>query len=201
MAGSYYHTTAGGTCDTSTAWTAWSSYPPTSGSTTTVAWSNWVQDATDTSITLGSNDIIYVWSDWNAAYKESKKERREREAREREAAAERMRLAAIQEEKNREERERAAALLAEHLSDAQRKQLAEKGEFEVESESGKRYAIARGYAGNVYSLDERRRKVARHCIHPVESVPDHDAMLAQLLWLKWNEAEFLKVANTTQLAA
>ena len=39
------------------------------------------------------------------------------------------------------------------------------------------------------------------CIHPDEMVPDHDTMLAQLLWLKCNEAEFLRVANITRLAA
>jgi hypothetical protein len=96
---------------------------------------------------------------------------------------------------------RAKELLESHLDDAQKKDLAERGEFEVESQSGKRYAIKRGRAGNVFSLDEQRRKTAKYCIHPEIDCPDEDTMLSQLCWLRWNEEEFLRTANATRLAA
>jgi serine phosphatase RsbU (regulator of sigma subunit) len=99
------------------------------------------------------------------------------------------------------ERERAMELLREHLDEEQREQLEAKGEFEVESQNGNRYAIKKGYAGNVFRLDAKRKRVTQYCIHPVDLVPDGDAMLAQMCWIKWNEEQFLKVANATRLAA
>lgn len=96
--------------------------------------------------------------------------------------------------------ERAKALLMEHLSEKQKKQLIERGEFVVKSKSGKHYAITKGRAGNVFSLDEHRKRVNRYCIHPTDYVPDYDTMLSQMIWLKWNEEEFLKVANVSRAA-
>jgi len=198
-----------GISSTTTAWTQWTSSTANTDCTTitTDLWSNWVGTATTASVTYTTNptQIYYAWVNQREETLAERAARDQQRMADMAAAQERARQyeeqRKVEDARRKEESERAAALLAEHLSEEQKKQLAMKGEFEVEAESGKRYVIARGYAGNVYSLDEKRRKVARHCIHPIDSVPDHDAMLAQMLWLKWNESEFLKVANTTRLAA
>lgn len=153
----------------------------TSTATTSITWATWSTATIPTDI---------VWTDWSSGYQlrteNAEEARLQRERQEQEAAV---------------ERQRADELLREHLTKEQIEQLDKKGEFEVEAQSGKRYAVSKGRAGNVYSLDERRQKIAKHCIHPDDNCPDQDTMLAQLLWLKWNESEFLRIANTTKLAA
>lgn len=95
---------------------------------------------------------------------------------------------------------RAEKLLLSHLTPEQKAQLEKESKFEVESQSGKKFMIEKGRYGNVYSLDKARKKVDRFCIHPQDMTPDYDTMLAQLIWLKWNEAEFMRTANISKAA-
>ena len=60
------------------------------------------------------------------------------------------------------------------------------------------YRIHKGRAGNVH-LIENGKPVAKLCAHPAVWTPDGDTMLAQLLMIKTNEAEFLKTANRTAI--
>jgi hypothetical protein len=179
-----------------TTWTTWTSTSSTTNGTDT--WNAWADDSTTatsssesgtwTVWTDSSAETTTIWIRWGEVEVQPPSPE-EIEAQKRIA------------EQEREERERAEKLLREHLTKQQAAQLEKEGGFEVEAQSGKEYLITRGRQGNVYSLDAKRRKVARHCIHPEEFCPDPDTMLAQLCWLKWNETEFLKVANTTPLAA
>jgi hypothetical protein len=112
----------------------------------------------------------------------------------------------LQREKELEERRakikaaqtRAQELLEKHLTPEQVKELSTLGYFRVQAPSGKVYEIEGGKrAGNIYELDEARKKrVAKLCCH-VQSyeVPDGDNLLAQKLHLEHNEEEFLKKAN------
>ena len=162
-------------------WNTWA-MDATTHASATIVWSNWATGTT-TGVTTGTIWIHWITDNGYSIGPVSDEEYRERE------------------QKRKEAEEKAEKILAENLDEEQRKDLAEKGEFEVESQSGRRYAVARGRAGNVFSLDEQRRKVAKYCIHPEIDCPDEDTILAQVLWLKWNEIEFLHIANMTKLAA
>jgi hypothetical protein len=176
-------------------WYTWNTQYTTDTATTT--WSNWNQEyettggsSTTTSITVDSTSASFyelTWHNWNIEY-------------ENEVVYE---PPVVHEPpvNIQEERQRAKQLLEEHLTKEQKNDLASKNEFEVESQSGKRYAIQLGVAGNVFKLNRDKKKITKYCIHPTDNVVDYDAMLSQLIWLKWNEQEFEKVANKTPLAA
>lgn len=100
---------------------------------------------------------------------------------------------------------RARRLLVSMLNPDQRKELEEKNHFHltVHSRDGamKVYRIEHGYAGNVKLLGHDGQPVKRYCIHADSRLPYEDQMLAQKLLLEANEAEFLRIANMTQLRA
>lgn len=94
---------------------------------------------------------------------------------------------------------RALALLQSFLDDEQKKSLQQHRYFDVISRhSRRRYRIHYGTHGNVRLLNEAGREVTRYCAQP-EGVPTEDAMLAQLLMIRNEEAEFLNVANATRI--
>jgi hypothetical protein len=189
-------------------WPSWNlQYTTASTTSTSVTWSAWNQDVTAATSDLINDTVWFKWSgdQWSQVRNPQQAARRQPTAEELEAAkqlkAEARRLEQERAARVKAEKERAEALLREHLTPEQQKQLDEEDHFEVQAASGKLYRINRGRQGNVFSLDARRRQVASHCIHPSDDCPDADTMLAQLCWLKWNEAEFLKVCNTTRIAA
>jgi len=112
--------------------------------------------------------------------------------------AERERAAREIEERQREwelAQERAEHLLAETLSDPQRRDLREHDYFDVRGSRGGVYRICRGQVRNVLALVDGQ-PLNRLCAHPQrERVPDADAMLAQALMLQTDEAGFASVAN------
>jgi hypothetical protein len=204
MASSYSYTnTATGTTTGDATWQVWNDEYSTGTSAST--WTSWNDQYLASITAFPLSTTIATWVYWNQSIKpvtyfppETEQERIARLECQR-LAIEQGRLKA--EELQREqakERDRAEALLREHLSEEQRCDLAAKKEFEVVSQLGKRYVIQRGYQGNVFLLDEYRRRVNKYCIHP-DNVVEADAMLAQMCWLKWNEEQFLQVANVTKL--
>jgi hypothetical protein len=123
--------------------------------------------------------------EWNCVV-ETEEQRLAREARE--MAARIKREAATK---------RAEELLLVCLTEEQRKQYTELGYFET-LVNDKVYRINRGRSGNVQLIEGGVPK-AKFCIHPRAIIPDQDTMLAQLLMLRTDEAEFLRVANRTIL--
>ena len=95
---------------------------------------------------------------------------------------------------------RAEKLLLAHLSEPQRIQYTKERKFRLLTKSGTEYEVQKGWAGNVV-LIKKGKAVERFCIHPKESVPEQDNMLAQKLLLEANEEEFLRIANKTRLRA
>lgn len=95
--------------------------------------------------------------------------------------------------------DRAEKLLRECLSPRQAAELQRQGHFHVEviglNGAIRRYRIERGRSGNVKQVDEQGRVLKRLCLHPIESVPDADTMLAQKLLLETDEEQFLQTAN------
>ena len=174
-------------------WTNWN----TTTATTTDTWYDW---NTNTITTDGTT----IWVYWTAAQpvretEEQKAARLQLEARQREEYQRRQ--AEIAKEQ-KESLDRAIKLLREHLSAAEANDLEKQGYIPVVTKKGNLYHIKKGRAGNVYRIDAKSKKeLERLCIHPTENVPDEDTMLAQKLWLEWNEELFRKTANITNIAA
>lgn len=96
-------------------------------------------------------------------------------------------------------RERAAIILREHLTDAQKAELADKRYFTIRTlrpQGEERiYRIHRGRSRNVEQVDQNGKRLKTLCIHPDISCPDEDTMLAQKLLLESEEDQFLRIAN------
>jgi hypothetical protein len=172
---------------------AWATNSTVSSTVTwTAAAANFTAAAssTATSFTVLTGAVANLgttWQDWTTTSS----------ARWEAARAAARRVQAEQAEERRGAVVRARALLARHLSPTQRASLATRGWFEVTADSGRRYQIHRGHAGNVLAVDEDGRAAASYCIHPAGDYPDEDVMLAQKLWLDADEPGFLAVANVT----
>lgn len=94
---------------------------------------------------------------------------------------------------------RAENLLFSILTPTQVKQYTDDDCFEVPV--GERlYRLRKGRSMNV-ELIEAGKPTIKYCAHPVNAytLPVPDVMLSQLLALKANEAEFLRIANRTVL--
>ncbi len=94
---------------------------------------------------------------------------------------------------------KAEDLLRSCLSRKQLEELVDHDHFHVpvpsQDGSVKVYRICRGFARNVFLLDERGEPKAGFCIHPRANVPAADSMLSQKLLLEADEGRFLKIAN------
>lgn len=91
--------------------------------------------------------------------------------------------------------ERAEALLAQHLTPEQLRDLQERRCLYVFSQSGRRYRVDRG--STVKLLDDRGSILKRLCIHPEEHVPAADVMLCQKLLIEADEERLWRVANVS----
>lgn len=81
------------------------------------------------------------------------------------------------------------------LSRKEKREFAKDKTITVKGNAGGRYRIKWGRTANIEVLHGRRVD-HRLCIHPVDpSLPIEDVMLAQILHLKTDEAEVLRIAN------
>jgi hypothetical protein len=98
-------------------------------------------------------------------------------------------------------RERAEKLLQSNLDARQRAELAANGFFELDviSKNGesRRYRIHRKWSHSIHQVDPSNgKRLKTLCIHPRETVPVADSMLAQKLMLESGmEEELLRIAN------
>jgi hypothetical protein len=97
---------------------------------------------------------------------------------------------------------RAEALLREHLDETQWRDWTAHKRFHVQTADGERvYEIRRGRAGNIYlvkGVNPRQPHVKRFCFHeyhPNGRVPVADNVLAQALFIQYDEERFLELAN------
>ena len=187
----------------------------------TTAWQIWTNQTT----AYNNAAAIYVWPEWAQTYAAMREEQIQAlsnaqgalagigknvnvqpkisEERRRGILEERERWRKIQEEataKAAAALKRAEALLLACLTDEQKHELVTDKRFNVVTPSGKRYRIKRHTHGNVLLLDDHGEPVRRYCAQP-GGVPDDDAILAQVLALRTDEAAFLRVANETILRA
>jgi hypothetical protein len=100
--------------------------------------------------------------------------------------------------------EKAMQLLRENLSEKQKTALDKNGWFLVEGgKSKKTYRIyGNRCAGNIHELcAERKKEIARYCVHAEYSIPLGDQLLAQAICLRLDEEHIISRANKTDLAA
>jgi hypothetical protein len=124
-------------------------------------------------------------------------EKLEAERKER-AEKERLRLAEV-ERQRKEADAKADELLRKHLSLRQRRQYRRNRSFCVRARDGTQFRIKHGWAGNIEELNAAGKPVNRFCIHPVDSVPYADNLLAQKLLLETDPDKFRKIANRTAI--
>lgn len=210
-------------------WVTWVSSATSTTSTTYAdnVWYQWVGSSTGTSSSITITVSDNVWSTWQDmpqpngrcplsghirpegidpafVYDWSERDWVAREVyNERQIARE----AAANAKREAEQRERAAAeakadeLLLSLLDAPARERYLAEGVVEVRVESGRLYELRKGWAGNVAELDPHTRKrTRRFCIHPRQSMPVADNLVAQMLMLQSDEDEFHRIANASVLA-
>ncbi len=164
-------------------------------------WSNWMVNGTSTGTSISNT----VWTQWNThtvTYKPyylppqrvpTPEEQEALRVAEEARRAEWARQEEVRKAEEAEAKRKARIVLEEHLNDEQRKQLADNAWFEVVTAKAT-YRIRTGWSGNVDRIVDGRA-TDRYCIHPSESVPHEDNMLAQKLLLEADEEAFLRIAN------
>lgn len=114
-------------------------------------------------------------------------------------AAEQRRLREESQTRDRERRrvtEVAESLLLSVLDDVQRASYLNTKIFEVIGSHGGRYRIGYGTMGNVTAYDEDGQRIGDLCCHPSGPLlPVPDVMLAQMLHITTDEADFVDTAN------
>ena len=168
-------------------------------------WQGWNQTYQVNPITYAGTGTITIntsaWKAWNNIFA-----KRELTAEEKAAEAQARLRAEEEAKKARLEAEaakvRARKLLFGFLTDEQKREAEEFKRFHLTTRSGRRFRLhmGRGRHGNVKEL-EGDKEVRSYCISPDDhTLPEEDALLAQLLALKHDEAEFVRVANITRVA-
>lgn len=145
------------------------------------------------------------WSEWTEDQRAAKLaviEQRTRE--ERRVMWERLELAEqarLQQERRVIAQDKARIILEEHLTPAQLAQFRKDKVIDIETARAK-YRIGYGHSGNITRFDKRGRREMTYCVHPADAyeIPVEDTMLAQLLHLRFAEAELERVANKTRAA-
>lgn len=101
---------------------------------------------------------------------------------------------------DRRAHERSLNLLERCLTPAQRAEFERSKAFEVRGESGQCYRITYARNLNIEVVAPSGMVVRRMCAGPVD-VPTPAVMLAQKLMLETQEAEFLRIARTTDVVS
>lgn len=102
----------------------------------------------------------------------------------------------IDPKKRKEADEKAEELLFLHLSEEQKKEYKETGEITVYGgETGTRYTILNKEQINVLRCDNTKQRNRLCAVPGKPGFPIADHMLNQLLMIKYQESEFLRIAN------
>lgn len=188
-------------------WTTWTSNTltwssngtalPWTTSASTSVWGSWV-----TTTGTASSAIQYVAPAPVHLSVEEQQRLAEETARRAEETARRVEERAA---RTRAALERARETLRSILTDEQWEQYEREERFELITQSGRRYRIRLGVAGNV-KLVEHGQEVESLCCHPSQTVrdeegrylgdlPTEDVVIAQVLALRADEEGFRRVAN------
>jgi hypothetical protein len=193
---------------------AWNSWTTTSGTTSNAsnyAWIKWTVESGTAEVTVSDNTIYidntwYAWSEQVEALKETREQRRAREAQ-----AEINRLESERKVKELEEAKQAAELKAQELL----KDLLSEDEMEVYLKTGRvlvkgrlnDYLLVKGLQADVIKLEKGKVidlkthkgkvKGKSYCVHPTNQhlLPDTDKVIAMKIALESEEESIMKRAN------
>ena len=198
--------------DTSDTWSNWTG---STSATRTIStsyysrgsvWTTWTSADTSTAISSGN---YYVWNTWAENSEAQKETREQRRAREAQARIEQIEIAdkAKAVEEARKQAELTAQKLLEDLLDAEEVEVYQKtGRVLVKGQKHD-YILTKGYQtgvlkiekGKVLDLKSCRGKVKGRslCVHPVDlsKLPETDKVIAMKVAFEAEEAEMLKRAN------
>jgi len=93
---------------------------------------------------------------------------------------------------------KASKILIDNLTEEQARSWRNRKVIPITAQSGKHYEVE---GSSVYELDNRGKRVIHHCIQPQLQIPVEDAILARIMWLRWCEDDFKKIAIPTRYAA
>jgi hypothetical protein len=183
-------TTSGSSCSNDTSWISWNRDYTTNGWYTPVTsnvqvWSSW-----NNSYVRSAAPVFHIGTGAQMTPEEREAARVARAAQEAQWAAERK----VQDEERAAAKARAQKLLLSVLNEDQKRDWVAHGHFYLHK-GDKKYRIKRGRSGNVELVDSRNEPLERYCAHPVESVPDEDTALAQMMMLLYDEEKFIALAN------
>jgi hypothetical protein len=200
----YWTTTSLSATSGNDTWTYWTDASATT-STASTAWVNWNEYHQHLDATIDNNIRFRLMGDWKVAdvvispeqiAEQNRRKEEERKAREI-RMAEARRLADEERARKKEATRKSRELLVSLLSKDQVVDLEKTGSFGFVGASGKVYRIKEGWSHNIVMDDNGKKQTL--CCHPKKAVPIHDNMTAQLLLLKYQEEDFIKMANKGRL--
>lgn len=185
-------------------WQAWNcgytvvTLTGTTGQTTWADWNLAFANQAAYGLTAAQEIIPTIWGAWNGI-RETEEQRRAREAQQAALRTQQEEAMRQRSEEQKAAKQKAEKLLLKTLNWRQRRQYRRDRSFCLRSEKGNRYRIEFGSHGNVKLIDKKTGRVrTSYCAAPIGNVPAEDAMLAQMLMLKTDEAAFTQVANATR---
>ena len=113
-------------------------------------------------------------------------------------------LALVEEQRRRDEKlrlereaaqKRAEELLLANLGPEQVEQYRKEKRFVVKGGDGASFELSPAWSGNVREVDQQGKAIRRFCIHPRETLPLADLMLAQKLMIETDPEAFRRIAN------
>ena len=99
---------------------------------------------------------------------------------------------------NESARIKADRLLKSSLTDRQRRDLENRGWFDVQGSSGRTYRLRgpRDYFCSVQRIGVLGLRFGRRCFETSEKIPMADKLLAAKIWLERDETEFFEMLNS-----
>ena len=188
------------------------------GTSTTAVWNNW-SDSTTNATDFGQLSGPVQWTGWVRDTVQAPLTWEQwiqtmpgvHRAGHRDIQAAREAIDRRQEEMNRVERERvvrveretlitktASKILVDNLTEEQARSWRNRQVIPITAKSGKHYEVE---GSSVYELDHRGKRITHYCIQPTMPIPREDAILARLMWLRWCEEDFKKIAVPSRVAA
>lgn len=171
---------------------------------TSDAFVQWTTDSVTANVSNVSN---YKYQIQQPCPPETEEQKCERLAKE-EVAKEAVRVANekyAEEQKRKNElrvlsEKRALELLLDNLDDNQKEIYEKTGAIYVKPPSGRQYQID-GKSGTIYELNSAGKKISSICIHPQQSFPLADSILAKKLMFEICEEEARKIGNFSDCRA
>ena len=192
--------------DTSSTWSNWTSSTCDTGTASSAAWVTWTSNSYSTTTATAGNYTWVTWSSQAEVIKETREQRRAREAQAKIEEQDRIDRAKAVEENRRQAELTAQELLKDLISEDEMEVYLKTGRVLVKGNKHD-YILTKGYQadvikiekGKVIELKNHKSKVkgVSYCVHPVDQnkIPDTDKVIAMKIALESEEEAIMKRAN------